>query len=139
MLSTVNASPPPQNLLRLSFGSSGASPEAAYQSHSLPSSVSDALEAMGLDDLNLEELDSSTLPPDESSSTTAPDMLSGAILGQSPVAQGFLQSFQQQPHHHHMSGSYPYSTPLGALSPFASAGSMPVSVCGGGGGGVRGG
>lgn len=54
-----------QNLLRLSLGSaagSGLSPEAAsFQSHSLPSSVSDALEAMvggGLDDLTLEDIDS---------------------------------------------------------------------------------
>ena len=40
------------------------SPEALQQSHSLPSSVSDALEAMvggGLDDLTLEDIDPTTL------------------------------------------------------------------------------
>ena len=49
-----------QNLLRLSFGGTapGVSPEATFQAHSLPSSVSDALEAMGLDDLTMEEIDS---------------------------------------------------------------------------------
>ena len=52
---------PSQNLLRLSFGSAGLSPDAQLQSHSLPSSVSDALEAMGMEDLNLEELESGGL------------------------------------------------------------------------------
>ena len=57
----------PQNLLRLSLGAVGAgvSPEAVPpQSHSLPSSVSDALEAMGMEDLNLEDLDSGPLRED---------------------------------------------------------------------------
>ena len=54
-----------QNLLRLSYGSgAGMSPEATLQqSHSLPSSVSDALEAMvggGLDDLTLEDIDTTS-------------------------------------------------------------------------------
>ena len=54
-----------QNLLKLSLGSSssGMSPDAVIQPHSLPSSVSDALEAMvggGLDDLTLEDIDSSS-------------------------------------------------------------------------------
>ena len=46
------------------------SPEATLQPHSLPSSVSDALEAMvggGLDDLTLEDIDPSNLtdePPE---------------------------------------------------------------------------
>lgn len=49
-------------------------------------------------------------------------MLSAGILGHSPVAQGFFQSFQPQ-----LSASYPYSTPLGPLSPFAAvSGSLPV-------------
>lgn len=49
-------------------------------------------------------------------------MLSAGILGHSPVAQGFFQSYQPQ-----MSASYPYSTPLGPLSPFAAvSGSLPV-------------
>ena len=58
-----------QNLLRLSLGSGGPgmSPEA-LQSHSLPSSVSDALEAMvggGLDDLTLEDIDPSSLAEEQ--------------------------------------------------------------------------
>ena len=41
------------------------SPEAGpLQSHSLPSSVSDALEAMGMEDLNLDELESGGLRDD---------------------------------------------------------------------------
>ena len=58
---------PFQNLLRLSLGAAGAgvSPDAGQlQSHSLPSSVSDALEAMGMEDLNLEELDPGGLRDD---------------------------------------------------------------------------
>ena len=60
-----------QNLLRLSFGSIGAaaaagfSPEAGYQAGSLPSSVSDALEAVvgpALDDLSLDELETGMGP-----------------------------------------------------------------------------
>ena len=52
-------------------------------------------------------------------------MLSAGILGHSPVAQGFFQSYQPQ-----MSASYPYSTPLGPLSPFAAvSGSLPVRYC----------
>lgn len=57
----------PQNLLRLSLGAVGAgvSPEAVPpQSHSLPSSVSDALEAMGMEDLHLEDLDPTVLRDD---------------------------------------------------------------------------
>ena len=57
----------PQNLLRLSLGAAGAgvSPEAGQlQSHSLPSSVSDALEAMGMEDLHLEELEAGALRDD---------------------------------------------------------------------------
>ena len=55
-----------QNLLRLSFGSMGAaaaagfSPDAGFQASSLPSSVSDALEAVvgpSLDDLSLDEIE----------------------------------------------------------------------------------
>ena len=51
-------------------------------------------------------------------------MLSGGILGQSPVAHGFMQSLQQH-HHHHHSGSHPlpYSTPLGPLSPYGPSSS----------------
>ena len=60
----------PQNLLRLSFGiTGGESPEAPLQPHSLPSSVSDALEAMvggGLDDLTLEDIDSTGLSDEPS-------------------------------------------------------------------------
>ena len=55
--------PWPQNLLRLSFGGPGVSPDAG-QAHSLPSSVSDALEAMGMEDLNLEDLDPGGLKDD---------------------------------------------------------------------------
>ena len=47
------------------------SPEALQQSHSLPSSVSDALEAMvggGLDDLTLEDIDPTTLAEDQQQS-----------------------------------------------------------------------
>lgn len=60
-----------QNLLRLSFSSvsAGMSPDATLQPHSLPSSVSDALEAMvggGLDDLTLEDIDPSNLTDDPS-------------------------------------------------------------------------
>ena len=55
-------------------------------------------------------------------------MLGTGILGQSPVAHGFMQSFQQQQH----SGghSYPYSTPLGPLSPYGNPQptGLPVSV-----------
>lgn len=52
-------------------------------------------------------------------------MLSAGILGHSPVAQGFFQSYQPQ-----MSASYPYSTALGPLSPFAAvSGSLPVRYC----------
>lgn len=59
----------PQSLLRLSLGSGGPgmSPEA-LQSHSLPSSVSDALEAMvggGLDDLTLEDIEPSTIAEEQ--------------------------------------------------------------------------
>ena len=45
------------------------SPDATLQPHSLPSSVSDALEAMvggGLDDLTLEDIDPSNLTDDPS-------------------------------------------------------------------------
>ena len=43
----------------------GVSPEAVPpQSHSLPSSVSDALEAMGMEDLHLEDLDPAVLRDD---------------------------------------------------------------------------
>ena len=50
-------------------------------------------------------------------------MLSAGILGHSPVDEGFCQSYQSQ-----MPASYPYSTPLGPLSPFAAvSGSLPVS------------
>lgn len=61
-----------QSLLRLSLGSGGPgmSPDA-LQSHSLPSSVSDALEAMvggGLDDLTLEDIDPTTLAEDQQQS-----------------------------------------------------------------------
>ena len=43
----------------------GVSPEAIPpQSHSLPSSVSDALEAMGMEDLNLEDLEAGGLRDD---------------------------------------------------------------------------
>ncbi len=55
---------------------SGMSPETTFQSHSLPSSVTDTLEAMvggGLDDLTLEDIqvdtnltDDQPLPPDVS-------------------------------------------------------------------------
>ncbi len=60
-----------QNFLRLSLSSSaGMSPDTNLpQAHSLPSSVSDTLEAMvggGLDDLTLEDIDSAGLT-DESS------------------------------------------------------------------------
>lgn len=55
-------------------------------------------------------------------------MLGTGILGQSPVAHGFMQSFQQQQH----SGghSYPYSTPLGPLSPYGNPQptGLPVSL-----------
>ena len=62
----------PQSLLRLSLssGGPGMSPDA-LQSHSLPSSVSDALEAMvggGLDDLTLEDIDPSALTEDQQQS-----------------------------------------------------------------------
>lgn len=66
-----------QNLLKLSLGSSssGMSPEAVIQPHSLPSSVSDALEAMvggGLDDLTLEDIESSnTNLADDASEVTS--------------------------------------------------------------------
>lgn len=101
-----------QNLLRLSLGAVGAgvSPEVGQlQSHSLPSSVSDALEAMGLEDF--EELDPGGLRDEPQ------EMLGTGILGQSPVAHGFMQSFQQQ---HSGGHSYPYSTPLGPLSPYGT-------------------
>jgi hypothetical protein len=111
-----------QNLLRLSLGAVGAgfSPEAVPpMSHSLPSSVSDALEAMGMEDLNLEDLDSGPLRDDPQE-----QMLSGGLLGQSPVAHGFMQSLQQHHHHHHPgSHSLPYSTPLGPLSPYGPSSS----------------
>ena len=62
---------PLQNLLRLSFGSTGPgqSPDAAFQPHSLPSSVSDALEAMvggGLDDLTMEDIETSDITEEHS-------------------------------------------------------------------------
>lgn len=114
-----------QNLLRLSYGSgAGMSPEATLQqSHSLPSSVSDALEAMvggGLDDLTLEDIDTTSSNLTEEPS----EVYSSGLLGQSPVAQGFMHSFQPQ----QLSTSFPYSTPLGPLSPYGPAGgSLPPS------------
>ena len=62
-------------------------------------------------------------------------MLSAGILGQSPVAHGFMQSLQHHHHHHHHhagSHSLPYSTPLGPLSPYGPSSSshhagLPVS------------
>ncbi len=57
--------------MRLSLSSSaGMSPDTNFpQAHSLPSSVSDTLEAMvggGLDDLTLEDIDSAGLTDDPS-------------------------------------------------------------------------
>ncbi len=51
---------------------------------------------------------------------------SATLLGQSPVALGFMHSFQPQ-----ISSSYPYSTPLGPLSPYGPSvpGSLPVQTC----------
>ena len=43
-------------------------------------------------------------------------MSSNALLGQSPVAHGFMQSLQSP----FSSASFPYSSPLGGLSPFAA-------------------
>ena len=40
------------------------------------------------------------------------------MMDRSPMAQGFLQSFQQPTHRSQSSSSYPYSTPLGPLSPY---------------------
>jgi len=41
---------------------------------------------------------------------------SADLVGQSPIAQGFMQSFMS----HSSGGSLPYSTPLGPLSPFTT-------------------
>lgn len=110
-----------QNLLRLSFGiTGGESPEAPLQPHSLPSSVSDALEAMvggGLDDLTLEDIDSTGLSDEPSADVVG----AAGLLGQSPIAQSFLHSLQP---HTQISAAYPYSTPLGPLSPYGHSGSM---------------
>ena len=48
------------------------SPDASFQSHSLPSSVTDTLEAMvggGLDDLTLEDIDSTNLTEEQQQTT----------------------------------------------------------------------
>ena len=50
-------------------------------------------------------------------------VLGGSMMGQSPVAQGFMQSLQSP-----FSSSLGYSTPLGPLSPFPGPQPMPVSA-----------
>lgn len=55
--------------LTLEGASAGMSPDTNIQSHSLPSSVTDTLEAMvggGLDDLTLEDIDSTNLTEEQS-------------------------------------------------------------------------
>jgi hypothetical protein len=96
------------SLLRLSFvsgsvNSSGLSPDSsnAFQPHSLPSSVSDALEPAI--DLSLEEYEGPPTDP----LLEMPSGSSVQILGQSPVAQSFLQSLQS-----------PFGATMGPLSPF---------------------
>ena len=55
----------------------------------------------------------------------SPQIISGNILGQSPVAQGFLQSFNPA----QITSYSSYSTPLGPLS-FSSTTTVSVKVMG---------
>ena len=51
-------------------------------------------------------------------------LIGTSILGQSPIAQSFMQSFPPQV----STGSYPYSTPLGPLSPYGTSGQQGFAV-----------
>jgi hypothetical protein len=105
-----------QNVMKLSLTSSvpysSGSPHV-QQASSLPSSVSDTLEAMvgpSLDDLTLDDI-TTTL---DSADTPEAEEPSGRLLGTSPMAQSLMQSFSP----HTSAPSMSYSTPLGPLSPY---------------------
>jgi hypothetical protein len=51
-------------------------------------------------------------------------LIGTSILGQSPIAQSFMQSFPPQV----STASYPYSTPLGPLSPYGTSGQQGFAV-----------